>query len=120
MQDYHCLHRGREVKTSVLEICEMAQHLGDRRSRMGASGDGCCKKVVKFSISRADTWQAVVVLHTQGDITECFLVVLVPVVCLISGSSGTVDEPLALGPEVGLHGSVPLLPVGTYQNRFLQ
>ena len=25
---------------------------------------------------------------------------------------GTVDKPLALGPEVGLHGSMPLLPVG--------
>ena len=56
-------------------------------------------------------------LQQQGDIsTECFLIVLVPAVCFISGVGSTMDEPLALGPKIGLHGGVPLLPVGTSED----
>ena len=48
----------------------------------------------------------------QGDVTKCFLIMLILAVCLISGLSSTKDKPLALGPKIGLHGSVPLLSVG--------
>ena len=48
----------------------------------------------------------------QGDITKHLLIILVPGVIFISRVRGTENEPLALGPEIGLHGSVPLLPVG--------
>ena len=41
----------------------------------------------------------------------------IPAFCLISGTGSTEYEPLALGPEVGLHGSVPLLPVGASENQ---
>ena len=36
----HRLHVGRELEASVLEICKVAQHLCDHRSRMGASENG--------------------------------------------------------------------------------
>ena len=49
--------------------------------------------------------------HPQGDVAKGLFVVLVPQVMLVSGLSSDVDEPLALGPKVGLHGGVPLLPV---------
>ena len=52
----------------------------------------------------------------QGDITERLLIMLIPGVGLISGTGSTEDEPLALGPKVGLHGGVPLLPVGASEN----
>ena len=52
----------------------------------------------------------------QGDITKRLLIIFIPGVKLISGARGTEDEPLALGPKVGLHGSMPLLPVGASEN----
>ena len=52
----------------------------------------------------------------QGDITECFLVMFIPAVCLIGGMGSTKHKPLALGPEVGLHGGMPLLQVGASED----
>ena len=52
----------------------------------------------------------------QGSITKRLLIVLVPGVMLLIGTSGAIDKPLALGPEVGLHGGVPLLPVGASED----
>ena len=37
-------------------------------------------------------------------------------VVLVIRTGSTIDEPLALGPEVGLHGGAPLLPVGTSED----
>ena len=51
----------------------------------------------------------------QGNITKCSLGVVVPVlsvVVAIGGLSTQVNKLLALCPKVGLHGSMPLLPVG--------
>ena len=61
----------------------------------------------------------------QGDVTECSLGAVVPVllvIMVIGRLSGQVNEPLPLGPEVGLHGSVPLLPVGASEegNHFVE
>ena len=53
----------------------------------------------------------------QGDVTKHLLVMLIPGVRFISWASSTEDEPLALGPEVGLHGGMPLLPVGASENQ---
>ena len=53
---------------------------------------------------------------TQGDITEHLLIVLIPGVILISRMRGTEDKLLTLGPEVGLHGGMPLLPVGASED----
>jgi len=39
-EDDHHLHGGRKVEASILEISEVAQHLCNRWSGMGASGDG--------------------------------------------------------------------------------
>ena len=36
---------------------------------------------------------------------------------LVGRLSGTVNKPLALGPEVGLHDGVPLLPVGSSEDQ---
>ena len=49
--------------------------------------------------------------HPQGDVAECLLVMFIPQVMLIGRLGGTVNKSLALGPEVGLHGGMPLLPV---------
>jgi len=37
-KDDHHLHGGKEIEASIFEISEVAQHLGYRRSGMGASG----------------------------------------------------------------------------------
>ena len=55
--------------------------------------------------------------HPQGDVTECLFIVFIPRVMFVSGLSGGVNEPLALHPEVGLHGGMPLLPVRTSEDR---
>jgi len=107
---------------------------------MGASGNVGGEEPTKLSIGRADTGGAEVLLEVipyflnhsqfrdsdldrrgkgQGDVTKRSLGVIVPVltvVVAVSGLSGRVNEPLALGPEIGLHRSVPLLPVGTSEN----
>jgi len=52
----------------------------------------------------------------QGDVTERSLGVVIPVlvvICIVGGTYIRVNRPLALGPKVGLHGGMPLLPVGT-------
>ena len=36
---------------------------------------------------------------------------------LIGGLGSTVNKPLALGPKVGLHGGMPLLPVRTGEDQ---
>jgi len=51
----HALHGGREIETSVFEVREVAEHLGNRRSGMGASGNGSREELAKLSVSRADT-----------------------------------------------------------------
>ena len=132
-EDDHRLHVSRELEASVLEIHKVAQHFGYCGSRMQAGGDGRHKESTEFSIGGADTGGTVILLEVvpdlldrrkvsnsgldrggdmQGNITERLLVVLIPGVELISGTRSTENEPLALGPEVGLHGSMPLLPVG--------
>ena len=104
---------------------------------MRAGGDGRCKEPTKFGIGGADTGGTVVLLEVvphlldrrevsnsglnqrgdaQGDISECLLVVLVPGVKLVSQIRGTKNKPLALGPKVGLHGGMPLLPVGASED----
>ena len=55
--------------------------------------------------------------HLQGDVAKCLLIVLVPQFMLIGRLGGTINKPLALGPEIGLHGGVPLLPVETGEDR---
>jgi len=139
-EDNHSLHGGREIEASVFEIGEVAQHLGDRRSGMGASRNGSRKELAKLSISGTDTGGAETLLEVvpdllnsskvsdsdldgggeaEGDITECSLGVIVPVVSVImtiGGLSSRVDKPLALCPKVGLHRGVPLLPVGASEH----
>ena len=105
---------------------------------MRAGRDGRRKKSTEFGIGRADTGGTVILLEVvpdlldrrkvsdsglnrrgdmQGDITERLLIVLVPGVELISRTRSTENEPLALGPKVGLHGGMPLLPVGASEDR---
>ena len=54
--------------------------------------------------------------EAQGDVTECFLSVLIPDVSVISGTHIGVNKPLALCLKVGLHCGVPLLPVGACEH----
>ena len=53
---------------------------------------------------------------TQGNVAEYLLIVLIPAFCFVSGMGSAKNEPLALSPEVGLHGGVPLLPVGASED----
>jgi len=139
-KDDHRLHRGREIEASVFEISEVAQHLGYRRSGMGASGNGSQKELAKLSVSRTDTGGTETLLEVvphllysskvsdsdldgggeaQGYITEHSLSVVVPVVSVVvtvSRLSSRIDKPLALCPKVGLHRGVPLLPVGASEH----
>jgi len=108
---------------------------------MGASGDGSREERAKLSIGGTNTGGTKtlfeVVPHlldrskvgdsdldgggeAQGNITECSLSVIVPVVSVIvtvDGLSSRIDKPLALCPKVGLHRGVPLLPVGASEHR---
>ena len=61
-----------KLKPASFEVGEVAQHLGNRRSRMGASRDGRCKELIQFSIGRANTRQAVVVLQVIPDLLYCY------------------------------------------------
>ena len=54
---------------------------------------------------------------TQGDITEHLFIMLIPGIMVFIRARSTEDEPLTLGPEVGLHGSVPQLPVRTGEDQ---
>ena len=104
---------------------------------MQASGDGSREEPTKFGIGGANTGGTVILLEVvphlldrckvsdsgldrrgdmQGGVAERLLIVLIPGVEFISGTRGTKDEPLALGPKVGLHGSMPLLPVGASED----
>jgi len=140
-EDNHGLHRGREVKASIFEIHEVAEHLHNRGSRMGASGNGSREELAKLSIGRTDTGGAKTLLEVvpnllnhskvsdsdldgggeaQGNITEHSLGVVVPVVLVIvtvDRLGSGINEPLALCPKVGLHRGVPLLPVGASEHR---
>jgi len=132
----HHLHGGRKIEASVFEICEVAQHLRDRQSGMGASGNGSRKELAKLSVGGTDTRGTETLLEVvpdllnsskvsdsnldrggeaQGDVTKRSLSGVIPVVTVIvavSGLSSRIDKPLALCPKVGLHRGVPLLPVG--------
>jgi len=136
----HCLHGGVKIKASIFEISEVAQHLRNCRSGMGASGDGGREELAKLSVSRTDTGGAETLLEVipdllngskvsysdldggskaQGDVTERSLGGVIPVVTVIvtvGGLSSRIDEPLALCPKVGLHRGVPLLPVGASEH----
>ena len=100
---------------------------------MGASGDGHHKKAAEFGIGRAATGSTIVLLEVvpdlldsckvsnssldqgrdvQSDVPKHFFVILIPGLIFISRARGTKNKPLALGPKVGLHSSMPLLPVG--------
>jgi len=140
-EDNHCLHGGREVKTSILEVGEVAQHLCYHGSWMGAGRDGCRKELAKLSVGGTDTGGTKALLEVvphilnsskvsdsnldggsevQGNITKCSLSVIVPVVSVIVtvGRLGSrINVPLALCPKVGLHTGVPLLPVGASEHR---
>ena len=54
--------------------------------------------------------------HLQGDVAKGLLVMFVPGIMVLIGMGSAIDKPLAFGPEVGLHGSAPLLPVGTSED----
>jgi len=62
-EDDHCLHRGRELEASILEISKVAKHFGDSWSRMGASRDGSCQELAKLGIGGV-THQTCLVLWT--------------------------------------------------------
>ena len=135
-ENNHGLHRGREVEASVFEIREVAGHLRNHGSRMGASGDGSREELAQLSIGRTNTGGTETLLEVvsdllysskvgngdldrrsevQGNITKCSLSVVIPVVLVIvtvSWLGSQINEPLALCPKVGLHRCVPLLPVG--------
>ena len=137
----HRLHGGRKIKASVFEICEVAQHLGNRRSGMGASGNGSQKELAQLSIGGTDTGGTETLLEVvpnllngskvgngnldggseaQGNIIKRSLGVVIPVVLVlmtVSRLGSQVDKPLALCPKVGLHRGVPLLPVGASEHR---
>jgi len=103
-EDNHGLHGGREIEASIFEIREVAQHLGNRRSGMGASRDGSRKELAKLSIGRTDTGGTETLLEVvphllngskvsdsdldgggeaQGDVTERSISVVIPVVSVI-------------------------------------
>ena len=57
--------------------------------------------------------------EAQGDVAECSLGAVVPVLSVIvtvNGLCSGINIPLALGMKIGLHGSVPLLPVGASEH----
>ena len=136
----HSLHGGRKIEASILEVGEVAQHLGNRRSRMGASRNGGREELAKLSVDRADTGGTETLFEVvpnllysskvsdsdldgggkaQGNITEHSLGVIIPVVSVIvtiDRLSSCIDKPLALCPKVGLHRGVPLLPVGASEH----
>ena len=137
-EDYHCLHVGRELEASILEICEVAQHLHDQRSGMGAGRDHCREEAAEFGVGRADAGGAIVLLQVlpdlfyhsevgdgnlngpedmQGNVAEHLLIVFIQSIVLLVRAGGAINKPLALGPEVGLHGGVPLLPVRTSKDQ---
>jgi len=135
-EDYHHLHGGREIEASIFEISKVAQHVCDCWSRVGVGRDGHQEELAKLSIGRINTGGTETLFEVvsdlfysskvsnsnldggsevQGDVTKCSLGVVVPVLSVImaiGGLSHQVNEPLALCPEVGLHGGMPLLPVG--------
>jgi len=103
-EDNHGLHRGREIETSIFEVHEVAQHLGNRRSRMGASRNGSQNQLAQLSIGGTDTRGAKTLFEVvpnlldsskvgnsdldgggkaQGNITEHSLSVIIPVVSVI-------------------------------------
>ena len=53
----------------------------------------------------------------QGNVAECLLIVLISSIVLLIRAHSAINKPLALGPEVGLHGSVSLLPVGAGEDQ---
>jgi len=67
-EDNHGLHGGREVTTSVLEVCEVAQHLGNRWSGMGASRNGRREELAKLSVGRTDTRGTKTLLEVVPDL----------------------------------------------------
>jgi len=129
-EDNHGLHGGRKVEASVLEVCEVAQHLGYRRSGMGASGNGSREELAKLSIGGTDTGSTKALLEVvpdllysskvsdsdldggskvQGNITKCSLSVVIPVVSVVMtiGRLGSrINVPLALCLKIGLHTGV--------------
>jgi len=107
-EDDHCLHWGRELKASIFEIGEVAKQLHNGRSGMGASRNVGGEEPTKLSIGQADTGGAEVLLQVvpdllyssklrdgdldqggevQGDITECSLGIVVPVLSVIMAIS---------------------------------
>ena len=104
---------------------------------MQAGRDSSCEETAKLCIGRANTGGTIVLLEVvphffdhcevsdsglnqrgdvQGDVAEHFLIVLIPGVELVGRARGAENKPLALGPKVGLHGGMPLLPVGASEN----
>ena len=67
-EDNHCLHRGRKVEASVFEIGEVAEHLRNHGSRMGASRDGHREELAKLSIGGADTGCAKIIFEVVPDL----------------------------------------------------
>jgi len=118
----------------------VAKHFGDGQSRVRASGDGSRQELAKLSVGRTNTGGTKILLEVvpdfldshqvrdsdldqggeaQGDITKCSFSVVIPllsVIMTVSRLGRHVDIPLALCPKVGLHGSVPLLPVGASEH----
>jgi len=108
---------------------------------MGASRNGSQEELAQLSVGGTNTGGTKTLLEVvpnllngskvsdsdldggskaQGDVTECSLGVVVPVVSVIVtvGRLGSrINIPLALCTKVGLHTGVPLLPVGASEHR---
>jgi len=103
-EDNHSLHGGRKIEASVFEICEVAEHLGNRRSGMGASRNGSRKELAKLGVGGTDTGGTETLLEVvphllnsskvsdsdldqggkaQGNITKRSLGTVIPVVLVI-------------------------------------
>ena len=53
----------------------------------------------------------------KGNVAQSLLVLLIPFLSIGSRTSFLIDGPLAIGPKVSLHGDMPLVPVGTSEDR---
>ena len=98
-EDDHHLYVCRKLKAGVLEVGEVAEHLCNGGSGMGASRDRGREEPAELGIGIPDTGGAIVLLevvpdllhhskvgdggldgrgHTQGDVAEGLFIVLIP------------------------------------------
>ena len=53
----------------------------------------------------------------KGDIAQSLFVLFVPFLSISGRTSLRINRPLAVGSKVSLHGNMPLMPVGTSEDR---